>query len=130
MKTKNPMKPTIAIDFDGVIHAYKNGWQGNANLEPPVPGAVDALNALGKVYKVVVYSTRAQTTEGREAIAGYLKKIGVKETLEITDKKPIAVCYVDDRAIRFRGDWLKTINEIRDFRLSEMVDKLNRMTKP
>jgi hypothetical protein len=112
----DPMKYTVAIDFDGVIHSYKNGWQGNTNLRPPVPGAADAINALSMKYKVVIYSTRAQTFKGYAAISEYLKKIGVIETLEITDKKPSAVCCIDDRAISFRGDWKKTIGEIENFR--------------
>ena len=38
------------------------------------------------------------------------------EVDEVTEFKPPALVYVDDRAVRFRGDWEQTIDEIRQFR--------------
>jgi hypothetical protein len=37
-------------------------------------------------------------------------------TLGVCSHKPPAMVYVDDRAVRFRGDWDDTIGEIVQFR--------------
>ncbi len=49
---------TVAVDFDGVIHAYSRGWQDGSIYDPPLPGTVEALHALMAEYAVVVITTR------------------------------------------------------------------------
>ena len=53
-------KKTVVFDFDGVIHSYKSGWQGeNIIPDPPVNGikkAIDEIRSAG--YEVIVVSTR------------------------------------------------------------------------
>ncbi len=51
-------KQTIAVDFDGVIHRYSRGWQDGSIYDPPVDGAVEALERLHHRYKVVIFTTR------------------------------------------------------------------------
>jgi hypothetical protein len=111
----------IAIDFDGVINSYKGGWKGPTVVDDPVSSAIESINTLlGQGYKVVIYSTRAQTEEGLNTIREYLLKHGgnptMVEGIEITDKKPIAHVYIDDRAITFNGDWKETLKQIEEFR--------------
>lgn len=96
---------TIAVDFDGVIHSYESGWTGPEPIDAPVIGAlagVAALKALG--YRVVVFSCRALTAEGRAATERWLRQWGI-DVDEVTGIKPHAALYVDDRAHRFDGDW-------------------------
>ena len=51
---------TIAIDFDGVIHLYSNGFQGLDNVyDPPTPGARVALEQLKTLgYRLIIVSSR------------------------------------------------------------------------
>lgn len=97
-------KKTVVLDFDGVIHSYKSGWQGSAIIsDDPVPGikkAIDEIRYCG--YEVSVVSTRCATSWGKEAVDNWLRKYGIYVD-RLCAEKPPAVCYVDDRAICFDG---------------------------
>lgn len=111
------IKPqTICLDFDGVIHSYQHGWQGEAVIpDPPVHKVDLAIKELRKDYRVVVFSARCRTDEGVEAIRAWLKKHNI-EVDEVCRHKPPALVYVDDRAVRFSGDWQQTIADIHTFK--------------
>jgi DNA N-6-adenine-methyltransferase (Dam) len=107
----------IAIDFDGVLHSYKQGFTGATDLPGlPVPGALEFVQqALAKGHQVTVFSCRARRVVdcvgerdwdegGKEAMAQWLAKHGFPE-LPITGVKPAAHLYLDDRAYRFVGRW-------------------------
>ena len=54
-------KPTICVDFDGVIHSYTSGWDGDpVPHDMPVLGAKQAIAALRENYRVVVCSVSFQ----------------------------------------------------------------------
>jgi hypothetical protein len=62
-------RPTICLDFDGVIHDYKSGWKGELTIsDPPTHRAARAIQRLKERYRVVVHSPRCRTEEGRQAI--------------------------------------------------------------
>lgn len=111
------MKKTVAFDFDGVIHSYTSGWQGAAVVpDPPVPGikeSIEALRAAG--YEVVVVSSRANTEEGCAAINNFLKEHEIIADM-VTNNKPPALVYVDDRAICFDGKVESLVEKIINFR--------------
>jgi hypothetical protein len=111
------VKPrTICLDFDGVIHSHQHGWQGEAVIpDPPVHKVDLAIAELRKDYRVVVYSARCRTDEGVEAIRAWLVKHNIAVD-EVCRHKPPAHVYVDDRAVRFSGDWQQTIADIHNFR--------------
>ncbi len=53
------MPKTIAIDFDGVIHAYSKGWHDGTIYDEPIPGAFEAIKAyMDQGYAVYILSTR------------------------------------------------------------------------
>jgi len=107
---------TICLDFDGVIHSHQHGWQGEAVIpDPPVHKVDLAIAELRKDYRVVVFSARCRTDEGVEAIRAWLLKHQI-EVDEVCRDKPPAHVYVDDRAVRFSGDWQQTIADIHNFR--------------
>ncbi|MFB4312931.1 hypothetical protein [Actinomadura sp. 21ATH] len=69
--------PTVAVDFDGVIHAYSRGWQDGSIYDGPVPGAVDALRQLMEQCAVFVHTTREP-----EQVMPWLEGLGLDVTID------------------------------------------------
>lgn len=102
------MARTLAIDFDGVLHPYTEGWVGPVPApEPPMPGAEDFLRqATENGYRLVVFSTRCDTPQGLAGTKAWLAEHGLDSFIEeVSCQKPAAIAYIDDRAVSFRGDW-------------------------
>jgi hypothetical protein len=121
------VKKTIAVDFDKVIHAYSRGWQNGVIYDEPMPGAFDALRKLREEYNVYIFTTRqpdGETVEGdlegpvvdgqHDAIRQWFCRHGGEDlaNLPITNRKVIAVLYIDDRAVRFTN-WQEAMFAIR-----------------
>lgn len=93
----------VGLDFDGVLNAYMDGWQGPEFIEAPVHGAQAFSRMLITAgYEPVVTSTRAKTPEGRRAMLTWL---GAHEfpVMTLTHEKVPALLTVDDRVWRFDG---------------------------
>lgn len=131
---------TICIDFDGVIADYQ-GWQGEDKFGSPIQGVQSAMDTLkNEGYTIIIFTTRKDT----EALRKYLKENDIRydyinenpeQPTGSNPGKPIADMYVDDRSIRFRGNWLDAIREIAWFKSykedqkqekKEMQDVFNR----
>lgn len=69
----------------------------------PLPGALNAMQNLEDDFTVVVYTTKAVTLGGQQAVEEWLKYYHIPYA-QVTATKPNAVLYVDDRALRF-VDW-------------------------
>ena len=109
-------KRTICLDFDGVIHSYRSGWCGAEIIpDPPIHGTKEAIARLRQQYRVVILSSRCHTEEGRQAVQEWLRRNNI-EVDEVCEHKPPAHVYVDDRAVRFKGDWDDVMSEISQFR--------------
>lgn len=109
-------KPTVVLDFDGVIHSYTSGWKGYDIIpDPPVEGIKEAIDEIRKKYKVVIVSSRSKTPSGRLAIREYLNKYDIVVD-DIMDVKPPAIVYVDDRAIAFNNDADTLLERIDNFK--------------
>ncbi len=109
-------KKRVLFDFDGVIHSYVSGWKGAAVIpDPPVEGIRDVIQTLrGDDYEIVVFTTRAETMAGSDAVLNYLKKHDI-EVDAITGFKLPAILCVDDRAICFDGNTLGLVDKIKAF---------------
>lgn len=91
-------KRTVALDFDGVLHAY-NGYQ-NGLIQGPIPGALDAVNHFLDIgWTVVVFTTR-----DRCMVWEWLRTHGFPP-LDVVNKKEPFWVIVDDRALTFHGEW-------------------------
>jgi hypothetical protein len=102
-------RPAIALDFDGVIHAFTSPWRGEHIIaDPPVEGAFKFIeDASCGGFDVIIHTARANSSAGRMAVRRWLQVQGLPEmfvhTIRITAEKPAAVIYIDDRGFRFEG---------------------------
>ena len=101
------MKPNVLIDFDGVIHKYSKGVYDQTLYDGPVDGAKEFIDSIRDKYRIVIFTARLSTFEGRETcnittddIAEWMNKYDIYFD-EITCQKLPAVAYVDDMAIGF-----------------------------
>lgn len=110
-------KPTICLDFDGVINSY-NKWTGYDDIpDPIVEGAKDFINEAKKEYNICIFTTRAKVESGKIAVKKYLEDNGIDASdIEITDTKPPAIAYIDDRAICFTGTFVGLLDKIKTFK--------------
>jgi hypothetical protein len=123
---------TVAVDFDGVIHAYTKGWQDGEIYDEANEGALDALEYLLTRWYVVIHTSRSP-----RQVAGWLTEHGFTVTVDsvisetsslhmdgttglfwstpgvllVTRRKFAAIAYIDDRAIRFH-DWEQALADL------------------
>ena len=91
----------ISLDFDGVIHRYSKGWGDGTIYDPPTPGTAEAMKKLmGAGYALVIHTTRIDHDE----IKRWLVKYDLPD-IQVSNIKPIARIYIDDRGWRFDGNW-------------------------
>ena len=111
------MKQTVVFDFDGVIHAYSSGWKSAENIpDPPVDGIKEAIEQIREAgYRGVVSSSRCQTESGTEAVEEWLEDHGIVVD-DVTNNKPPAIVYIDDRAITFDGHADTLLDRVRNFK--------------
>ena len=111
------MKKTVVFDFDGVIHSYKSGWQGDEVIpDPPVDGIRAAISNIRlDGYEVAVVSTRCASESGMAAIRAWLDTYDINVD-SISKEKPPAIVYIDDRAICFDGDPSTLLEKIQEFK--------------
>lgn len=113
----------IAVDFDGVIHPYK-GWKGEETFEDASPDTLgpmrNELFVLRELHnwKVIIWTAR----ENIAGVSQWLEKYDIphdsinenrwcppnlKEARKIS-----ADIYIDDKAMRFEGEWIGLAKEV------------------
>lgn len=122
--TEQPVRRAIAVDFDGVIHAYTSAWrldeEGHGCIDdPPVPGAIEWLSEMVERFDVWIFTCRLlhpKRSQCERRLRVWLVENGCRrsviERLHFTHEKPHADVYLDDRAIRFEGAF-PTLEEIK-----------------
>lgn len=117
------MRKTVAVDLDGVLARY-SGWGGVEEIGQPIEGARNFLAGLIEEYKVVIHTTRCNPdpfNEGENRIEPEKAKEIIENWLDehrmpydrvfIGRGKPIAVAYVDDRAVYCRPQTARNSRE-------------------
>lgn len=106
--------PILSIDFDGVIHDYGKGWQNGRIYGNVTQGFFEWALQAAKKFTLVIHSSRASTEAGREAILEWLAKQADEQgyvghviipLFDVQAEKPPALLSIDDRCVRFDGDW-------------------------
>lgn len=90
----------LAIDFDGVIHDHKHPVPGR-RMGIPIEDAQDAIKTLKNIqgHTIIVHTVWGGDS-GRKVIEDWMKFYDIPYD-EITNIKPQADYYLDDKAIHF-----------------------------
>jgi len=129
--------PILCLDFDGVIHDYRQGWKGGQIYGHLTAGFYEWALDAQRYFTLVIYSSRSKDDDGIEQMAAWLsKEIGEaivrrsfknandhvsvdigKVRFEFAARKPPAFLTIDDRALTFKGNWGEfPPQKLRDFK--------------
>lgn len=101
----------VCVDLNGVLDTF-TGWKGADHFDPPRPGARDFLLALrARGWRVVIFTTRFA-----DDVWQWLERHHLRPLVDdVTDRKPAAHVFVDDRAVCFHGDFESTLRDVDAF---------------
>ena len=111
MITTNTFKRIILIDLDGVLNTYTGDF--DKNFIPPIKeGAKEFLENLSKDFTIKIFTTR-----NKLLTAKWLIENNIDNFIEdITNTKDLAWLYIDDRCLKFEGDFSDLANQINNFK--------------
>ena len=107
-------KKVISIDLDGVLNTYSGHRDYDENKICPIKeGAYGFLEKLSKIFDIEIFTVR-----DKKLVENWVKENNISKFIsKVTDKKnPYSQILLDDRAIQFKGDYIKTYQEIIDFK--------------
>ena len=117
---ENDLK-NLSIDFDGVIHNFNKGYHDGTCYGSPLPGALEAIEALSKDFSIIIFTAKAKPSRplvngktGTELVREWLEKYDVMQYVkEITAEKPRSQVYIDDKGYHFEN-WKDTLEYVRE----------------
>lgn len=139
------MKARFCVDWDDTL--VEDRWPDQG---PWLPGAVKALHALNRLGQVVIYSCRVapmafpsmptpEEDTPRDPVdvarSVFLMKQMLKAEglghIEVWQRpyKPAATVYIDNRAVRFNGDWNETMEDVLDAVVPIVVNEVKGRTE-
>ena len=103
---------TLLIDLDGVLNTYTGGF--DPNFIPPIKdGAVEFLKNLSKNYEIKLFTTRNKLLATKWLIENKIDSY----FQDITNTKDVCFLYIDDRCIKFDGDYNSLKHQIENFKV-------------
>ncbi len=102
------VKLKVCVDFDGVLNNYKE--YDETDLGEPRLNVQEFIKELQKEYEVIILTAR-----NTQRVKKWLKHNNLPD-LTVTNQKIPAAAYIDDRAIRFNGDYDAVLCELKDFK--------------
>lgn len=111
-------KPLVCVDFDGTIARY-DGWKGVDVLGDPIPGAKEGLEWLReRGNQICIWTTRGNKDKIQEWLEDNQMPFDFINDAPVYDHqnpgKPPAKYFIDDRAVRFEGSWLRVRRQIEE----------------
>lgn len=91
----------ICVDFDRTLMDHENVAPGH-KMGYPEQGAVEALELLSRKYKIVILTSR--TPAQHRIVEQWLNYFNIPFD-RVTNVKPEAIAYIDDRAVRYQDNW-------------------------
>lgn len=106
------MSKTLLIDLDGVLNTY-NGIYDEFEIAPPREGVEKFLKTISEKYTIEIFTVR-----DKKLTEKWLEKYHLNQFVsDITNvKNPYASIIIDDRALKFNGDFEQTIEDISNFK--------------
>lgn len=108
----NKYKKTLLIDLDGVLNEYSGKYDENV-IPPPKEGADNLLKELAKDYSVKIFTSRNKTTAKEWLQDNNLSKY----VQDVTNIKEPAYLQIDDRCIKFEGNYSSLLEQITNFKV-------------
>lgn len=130
----------VCMDFDGVWSTYVSGWQGAGMIvDPPVPGVFETVRGYLSAtppLTIAVHSARSAQADGILAMRSWIDRYDTEtrrpdqaplvDELRFPFHKPAAKVYLDDRGVRFTGEFPSANDLIHQFSVWNEADKKGR----
>ena len=92
------MSNAVAVDFDGVLHDFSAGWTGYEPEGGPLPGAQQFIaDLIAAGFQPFIHTARADDEHAIGLIELWMERWGFPRLRVLW--KPIAIAYIDDRAV-------------------------------
>ena len=103
-------KKRILIDFDGVLNNYTGNF--NENYIPPIKeGALEFIQKLSEKFEIKIFTSRKLLLVAKWVFENKLESY----ICDITNIKEPCYLIIDDRCIKFDGNYEKTVNKIEQY---------------
>ena|ERR1035437_933525 len=99
----------LSIDFDKTLHDADHPKPA-MRMGAPMPGAVEAMQALKAAGNILIIHT-IWKQDRWHVIRKWCDWWHIPID-DVTNVKPNAVVFLDDRAVRFTGDWAQALEDI------------------
>ena len=105
-------KKTILIELDGVLNQYNGHF--DINIIPPIrEGVKDFFESFDDNFEFKLFTTRNKILAVKWLIENNIDKYFI----DVTNTKDLCYLYIDDRCIRFDGNYIKLQDEIKKFKV-------------